>query len=173
MYTDCWEHIGTAIEWIRDLNPKSVLDVNAKSGQWGFVCRRQLGESLRLVAFGLSTCPVLYDEILINGDAERLIHNVGVFDLIILSDILEHLTRERAYSMLANAVSRSNNVLMVTPSEKWTPDEYGHRHRSVIKSRNIRAMFEMQRHAGFENAGRGYYMMLLAGHQPKVKGERA
>lgn len=169
MYTDYWEHMGTAVGWIRDLNPRSVLDVNAESGKWGFVCRRNLEELSRLVALGRSRCASLYDETR-TGDAEILIHQVGVFDLIILGDILEHLTRERAYSMLANAVSRSNNVLIVTPSEKWVPDEHGRRHRSVIKSRNIRAMFEMRRHAGFENAGQGYYMMLLAGHQPKVKG---
>lgn len=172
MYTDCWEHLGTAVEWIRDLNPRSVLDVNAESGKWGFVCRQNLEELSRLVAFGCPRCAGLYDETRI-GDAEILIHLVGVFDLIILGDILEHITRERAYSMLANAVSRSNNVLMVTPSGKWLSDEHGRRHRSIIKSRHIRAMFEMRRHAGFENAGRGYYMMLLAGHQPKVKGGKA
>lgn len=169
MHADCWEHMGTAIEWIRDLNPKSVLDVNAESGKWGFVCRRHLEELSWFMAFGLSPCASLYDETQ-TGDAESIIHYAGIFDLIILGDILEHLTRERAYSMLANAVSRSNNVLMVTPSEKWPPDEHERRHRSIIKSRHIRAMFEMQRHAGFENAGRGYYMMQLAGHQPKVKG---
>ena len=169
MYADCWEHMGTAVEWIRDLNPKSVLDVNAESGKWGFVCRQYLKELSWFMAIGRSSCAGLYNETW-TGDAEMLIHQAGVFDLIILSDILEHLPRERAYSMLANAVSRSNNVLIVTPSEKWPSDEHGRRHRSIIKSRHIRAMFEMQCHAGFENAGRGYYMMLLAGHQPKVKG---
>ena len=160
--------MGTAVGWIRDLNPRSVLDVNAEPSKWGFVCRWNLEDLSRLVAFGRSRCASLYDETR-TGDAEILIHQVGVFDLIILGDILEHLTRERAYSMLANAVSRSNNVLIVTPSERWVPDEHGRRHRSVIKSRNIRAMFEMRKHASFENAGRGYYMMLLAGHQPKVR----
>ena len=42
MGTSCWAHISTAIDWIREVNPRSVLDVGVGFGKWGFLCREYL-----------------------------------------------------------------------------------------------------------------------------------
>ncbi len=188
MGTSCWEHISTAIEWIRDERPKSVLDIGVGFGKWGHLCREYLDVwcgstdkqewKTRLVGIeGFE--PYLhpgsrhmYDEIVI-GDAVEKIHEVGLFDLVIMGDVIEHFTRHWANCMLANAVSISKAVLVVTPGGKWPQDalhgnEY-ERHRTVIKYRHVRKMFNALRYATFENGGRGYWMTLLEGHRAKGK----
>lgn len=184
MGTSCWEHISTAIEWIRGEEPKSVLDVGAGFGKWGFLCReyldvyngRHFREDWKTRIVGMEgferyihpASRYLYDDIVV-GDALVKIHEVGLFDLIIMGDILEHFTRHWANSMLANAVAMSQAVLVVTPGGRWPQgavhgNEY-ERHRTVVKYRHVRNMFRVLKHATFENDGRGYWMALLEGHQ--------
>jgi len=186
MGTSCWEHISTAIGWIRELGPASVLDVGIGFGKWGFLCREYLDvwcgstekSEWRTRIVGIEGFQPyvhpgtrhVYDEVLI-GDATEKIHEAGLFDLVIMADILEHFTRHWANCMLVNAVAISKAVLIVTPGGKWPQgalngNEY-ERHRSVVKRRHVRTMFPMLKHEDFENGGRGYWMALLEGHQAK------
>lgn len=189
MGTSCWEHISTAVEWIRDVNPKSVLDIGVGFGKWGHLCREYLDvwcgstsrEDWKVRIVGIEGFEPyihpgsrhMYDEIVI-GDAKEKIHEVGLFDLVIMNDVLEHFTRHWANCMLVNAVAISKAVLVVTPSNKWPQgalhgNEY-ERHRTVIKYRHVKNDHRALKHQAFENGGRGYWMALLEGHQARLGG---
>jgi len=187
MGTSCWEHISTAIAWIREINPSSVLDIGIGFGKWGHLCREYLDVwcgsherkdwKLRLVGIeGFEPyihpgSKYMYDDILI-GDALERIHDAGLFDLVIMNDVLEHFTRTQANCMLVNASAIAKAVLVVTPGGKWPQGAlYGNeyeRHRTVIKLRHVRNMFRVLRHQSFENGGRGYWMALLEGQQARA-----
>ena len=182
MGTSCWAHISTAIDWIREVNPKSVLDVGVGFGKWGFLCREYLdvfnGRHFRkdwkvrivgIEGFERYLHPAshyIYDDMVI-GDAFEKIKKVGDFDLVIMADILEHFTSSKADTMMTEAVARSRAVLIVTPTNYWFQgavhgNEY-ERHRTVVKHRHVRRMFQVLKYAQFDHDGEKYWMGLLQG----------
>ena len=40
--TGNYQNLGEAVEWLRAINPSSVLDVGAGFGRWGFLIREFL-----------------------------------------------------------------------------------------------------------------------------------
>lgn len=42
MGTSNWQHISDCIEIIRDINPKTILDVGTGFGRWGILSREFL-----------------------------------------------------------------------------------------------------------------------------------
>ena len=182
MGTSCWAHISTAIDWIREVNPRSVLDVGVGFGKWGFLCReyldvfngRHFREDWKIRIIGIEgfekylhpASRYIYDDIVI-GDAIEEIEKVGEFDLVIMADILEHFTSSKAEFMLTQAVARSRAVLIVTPTTHWPQgavhgNEY-ERHRTVVKHRRVRRMFDVLKYEQFDYRGDKYWMSLLQG----------
>jgi len=181
METDCRGYISTAFAWIREANPSSVLDVGVVFGKWGFLCREHLdawrdsrgrdGQKPRLVGINgseplHSDARCMYDDILV-GDVLERIHDVGLFDLVMVSD-LEHLTRVQADCMLVNASAIAKAVLIVATSGRQPHGDGRERRRTAIKFRHVRGMFRVLRHQTFEDSGRGYWMALLEGQQARA-----
>jgi len=173
------------------MKPRSVLDIGVGFGKWGHLCREYLDVwcgSTDREDWGVRIVGIegfepyihpgsrhMYDEIVI-GDAKEKIHEVGLFDLVIMNDVLEHFTRHWANCMLTNAVAISKAVLVVTPGSKWPQGAlHGNefeRHRTVVKYRHVRNTFRVLKHQTFENGGRGYWMAMLEGHQARLEGRK-
>ncbi len=98
MGTSNWQNISYNIDLIRNLNPKSILDVGVGFGRWGILFREflEVWESGRY-----------------NGDWEREIEGIEIYrdyikeyhrffyDRIYFEDALEHLRRtEKSYDLI-------------------------------------------------------------------------
>ena len=110
------------------IKPKKVLDIGCGFGKWGFLCR----EFTDIIAnrynpkdwqvqidaieiFKDYITPVhnyIYDNITI-GDIRKMI--IVDYDLIILGDVLEHMTKEEALKVLEDCRKSGKNVVISTP----------------------------------------------------------
>jgi len=112
------------------LKPQSVLDIGVGFGKYGFLAREYAG------GFPLPTevrVPILVDGIeiyepyiqlihkllydtLYVGDATKLIKTLGVYDLILCVDMLEHLQKEIGILFLKDVKQHSKVALIVLPT---------------------------------------------------------
>jgi hypothetical protein len=117
------------LEHLSTLQPESLLDIGAGYGKWGFLAREMLDwNSGRLApeawrvridaieVFGYES-PLLdwvYDDVqranVLDCQAE-----LAGYDLVIMSDVIEHLPKSDALGLLRELVSRNRNVLVSTP----------------------------------------------------------
>lgn len=113
------------------LDPKSVLDVGIGLGKWGMLAReytdawryrRYRKKEWQTKIFGIEIYseyrnPVwdVYDNIYI-GDALEVFPEVltehGPFDLVIMMDVIEHLTREQGKTMVTALMSGCSHLLL-------------------------------------------------------------
>jgi hypothetical protein len=115
--------------------PATVLDVGAGFGRWGFLCRCHMahGESLtvrpeqdlRIEAIEAwpgnvtSLYDGLYDATHV-GDASEVIRELGPYDIIICSHMLEHLEKDKAKVLLAEMKQRARVALILAlPFGEW------------------------------------------------------
>jgi hypothetical protein len=148
--------IPTVIHVIRQLQPRSILDVGVGFGKWGHLFReytdileseneptRYRRENWRVRIDGIEVyegyiTPMhryLYNEIHI-GEAGRILGRLQAYDVIFLGDVLEHFDRPAGMAFLRLAVLKSNRaVIVLTPKyetgqEALCANEY-ERHRSL------------------------------------------
>ena len=112
--------IPTVIHLVRQLNPKSILDVGVGFGKWGHLFReytdinqaesdpgryRRRNWRVRIdgieghAAYVTPMHRFLYNDIHI-GDACALMKTVPRYDLIFMGDIIEHLDKSAGFRLL-------------------------------------------------------------------------
>ncbi len=153
MPTSPYVHIQTFVDYLLETRPKSLLDVGLGNGKLGFVARDlldvMLGERYRRDAWqtridGVEVFPdyiqghqrLIYDHIYI-GDAWRVLPGLEPYDMIVLGDVLEHFTKERAWEFLETcmALTQHHLILNLPLGDVWEqPEIYKNpyeKHRSV------------------------------------------
>lgn len=133
MGTSNWQNLSYCVDLIRYVSPKSVLDVGVGFGRWGMICREYLDvwEGRVFRAYwntrieGIEIYPVnvdsyhscFYNKIHITDAFDHIQAEVQPeqFDLIILGDVLEHFTKERALVLLQTCIQKSRFVLLNIP----------------------------------------------------------
>lgn len=154
--------IPTVINLLRQLKPKSVLDVGVGFGKWGHLFReytdineaeqdpaRYRRKNWRVRIDGIEghaayLTPMhryLYNAIHI-GDARALLKKLPRYDLIFMGDIIEHLEKTGGFRLLREALKIANKaVLVTTPKfETGQSDSCGNeleRHRSLWSSNDF------------------------------------
>ncbi|MBI3793446.1 MAG: hypothetical protein HY280_01795 [Nitrospinae bacterium] len=151
MPTSTYSHIPAVVNYLAHTRPDSILDVGLGNGKMGFIARDfldvMLGERFKkedwkIKIDGLEVFPeyvqahqrALYDEIFI-GDAFDTIDNVGVYDMIIVGDVLEHFEKEKAWRFLDKCGAHSSKWIMlnIPLGEKWTQGAiYGNPHEEHL-----------------------------------------
>jgi hypothetical protein len=117
MATSPFKDTTYILEFINKLDPKSVLDVGAGFGRWGFLCRCHFGGGISLTvkpdqelridaveAFEPNVNPA-YQAVYNNtyrGDARTIIPGLGIYDVIICSHMIEHLEKNEAWQLIDN-----------------------------------------------------------------------
>src|SRR5206468_751557 len=112
--------IPTVIHLVRQLKPKSILDVGVGFGKWGHLFReytdireaekdpaRYQRQNWRIKIDGIEGHAAyltemhryLYNEIHL-GDAREVIKKVPPYDLIFMGDIIEHLDKDAGLQLL-------------------------------------------------------------------------
>ncbi len=144
------------VDHIVRLQPKSILDVGAGFGKYGFLAREALDftagrfarEDWATRIDGLDAFPYesplldwIYDGRL-SGDIAEEACSLPSYDLVILGDVLEHLPKEVGLSTISDLLSRSRNVLVSTPVSWFQQEMAGNTfetHRSLWRREDFRA----------------------------------
>ncbi len=126
-------YLNIVVDIIRLVNPKKMLDIGTGFGKYGFLAREYLElwdgrekydkkEWLRQIdgieVFKEYITPVhdyIYNNMHI-GEATELLPKLNNYDLILLSDVIEHFDRKDGEKLLNICKLKSANVLIVTPS---------------------------------------------------------
>lgn len=122
-------HIADVLSIIGRLQPASFLDVGCGFGRWGFLVREHLDVlherysreswSARIDAvevFEPYICGhhrYLYDNIYI-GRIEELLPTLGVYDVILAGEILEHIEKSASLATLAQLRDKARKALIVS-----------------------------------------------------------
>jgi 2-polyprenyl-3-methyl-5-hydroxy-6-metoxy-1,4-benzoquinol methylase len=116
MPTSGWHKIGHVMRILRFMpQPESVLDVGIGFGKFGFLLRENLDIRKRrynpsewktkidgVEVWEKYITPAhryVYDSILV-GDIRQLVSTLGKYDLIVLADVIEHMTFEEGAQLL-------------------------------------------------------------------------
>jgi peptidylprolyl isomerase len=109
-------------------NPMSVLDIGIGFGKFGFLAREytdvRLGRYFNwqtridgIEIFEKYVTPLqraIYDNIYI-GNAVNILPTLGDYDMIICSDMLEHLSESEGVSLISSIKQKSGFAMIVTP----------------------------------------------------------
>lgn len=112
--------IPEVIYKVMDMNPQTILDVGMGCGKWGLLCHEYL-------KYWKDTVPVIdgievfedyknpaysiYRKVYY-GDVMDLLSIVGDYDLVMVMDVIEHLTRENGFKLID---SIKNHYIISTP----------------------------------------------------------
>src|ERR1044071_3740314 len=154
--------IPIVIHLVRQLQPKSILDIGVGFGKWGHLFReytdineaekdpaRYRRKNWRVRIDGIEghaayLTPMhrfLYDEIHI-GDACDLIRTVPSYDLVFMGDVIEHLDKAAGLQLLQDALAKTRKGLIVSTPKYQTgqADLCGNeleRHRSLWSAKDF------------------------------------
>jgi hypothetical protein len=155
--------IPTVIHVIRQLRPKSILDVGVGFGKWGHLFReytdileaehdpaRYKRENWQVRIDGIEGFPdyltemhrFLYNDIHI-GNASDVIQRLPKYDVVFLGDVIEHFTPEAGKQFLNDALEHANQAVVIsTPKYETEQDDLCgnelERHRSLWTTRNFK-----------------------------------
>ncbi len=161
--------IPTVVALVRQLKPRSILDIGVGFGKWGHLFReytdilesendpaRYQKKNWRVRIDGIEghfsylteMHRYIYDEIHL-GDAGALIKTLGKYDLIFLGDIIEHFEKEAGITLLRDAIARAEKAVIVstpkyeTGQENVCGNEF-ERHRSLWSAQELRSLGNAQ-----------------------------
>lgn len=141
--------ISTILQYIEQLNPKSLLDVGTGMGQYGFLARTNLenvylfeveGEhgqqrskgEWQVQIDGIEACEVyltpvhdyVYNQVFV-GDAMDIlpIFATGSYEVVIAIDILEHFTEIQGTKFLAELRRIARRAVLLSTPKQFIPQE--------------------------------------------------
>jgi len=155
--------IPTVIHLLRQLKPRSILDVGVGFGKWGHLFReytdileaeheparyQRMNWRVRIdgieghAAYLTPMHRFLYDRIHV-GDAAQLLPKLPRYDLIFLGDIIEHFEKAAGLALLAEAFAKAGKAVIVSTPKFETAQEdlCGNeleRHRSLWGAKDFR-----------------------------------
>jgi hypothetical protein len=158
-------HIPIVLGIVRQLAPRSILDVGVGFGKWGHLFReytdiaaaeadpaRYARANWRVRIDGIEghapyLTPMheyLYDALHV-GDMRAKIHEVGEYDLIFLGDVIEHVEMSDGVALLRACLAHARQAVVVTTPGRDTPQDAVcanelEAHRSVWTPADFRAL---------------------------------
>ena len=145
MPTGDYEDTVYVMDYLNTLGPKTVLDVGAGFGRWGFLCRCHLsmGHSLTVnseQALAIDAVEVFDDNIspiyacvynkTHKGDAREVVPGLDDYDVVICGDMIEHISKEDGWNLICEMRSKSRMAFVLAlplgecPQEEIYGNEY-------------------------------------------------
>ena len=136
-------HVPIVISVMRQLKPRSILDIGVGFGKWGHLFReytdiimsetqpeRYYRENWRVVIDGIEgyapyLTPMhefLYNNIYL-GDMREQIHKVGMYDVVFMGDVIEHVDKGDGNALLNACLKHANKAVIVTTPARDAPQE--------------------------------------------------
>jgi len=136
------------MEYVVRLQPASVLDIGPGYGKWGYLIREALDfmdgrhsrEAWKTRIDGLDALvqpSPLHDWVYSSvrqGDITSEAHSLPGYDLVVMGDVIEHMTKDEGMSVLRALLSRSKAVVVATPSfffNQYDPKNPFEEHKSL------------------------------------------
>lgn len=131
MPTSNWQNISYNIEFIRKINPQTILDVGVGFGRWGILMREFLevwddgnykGDWKRKID-GVEIFPeylkdyhsYFYNNIYQQDAYNFLRETENKYDLINFGDVIEHFTKNKAYEIMKLALEKGKYSIVNIP----------------------------------------------------------
>lgn len=140
---------------VNQLNPSSILDVGPGAGKWATLLKKQgrmiTGVEIHEPYVNQFNLRSLYDEIIIGDVCEIsfLQEEIGAFyELVLLGDVLEHLTVEQATDLLERLKVCGIATLVLVPFGYEQGECYGNPHEAHKQPELTEALFHA-RYPGF------------------------
>lgn len=113
------ENKQSIIEWVKQINPRSVLDVGAGEGTYSTLLRGHTeAEWVAVEAWGPYVSQFelegKYDRVIV-ADIRYLNPILLANDLIILGDMLEHMAKHQAIAVISDAQKKAKNIIISVP----------------------------------------------------------
>ena len=116
--------------WIKDLNPRFVLDIGPGSGVYGEMVRDVANPNqfyaIEVYAPYISTFNLerFYDEVIVSDVRHVDSELISNFDVVIIGDVIEHMHWHEAREVLTKLFMRNRNVIISfpvlhLPQESW------------------------------------------------------
>lgn len=151
MGTSNWQNIPFCIDIFRKFVPKSILDVGVGFGRWGILAHEFLDvwydrdspkewqirvEGIEVFKEAISSYHYSFYNKIYFGDAFAILPKLKPFDLVILGDVLEHFTPQKAEMVLNQSKVIGKFVMLIIPlGYNWHQDvKYGNpfeAHKSI------------------------------------------
>jgi len=157
--------IPAVIHLLRQLQPRSILDVGVGFGKWGHLFReytdinaaehdppRYHRENWQVRIDGIEGHAAyltelhryLYNDVHV-GDARELLPKLPSYDLIFMGDIIEHFDKPKGLEFLRMALTKANKAVIVTTPKFETAQENLcanelERHRSLWSARDFKKL---------------------------------
>ncbi|MFA5404146.1 MAG: class I SAM-dependent methyltransferase [Ignavibacteria bacterium] len=151
MGTSNWQNISYCIEIIRRINPRTILDVGAGFGRWGFLSREFLeiwddcnySDNWKrkidaVEIFDKYVKPYhsyFYDNVYIENAIDFINKQESNYDLIICGDIIEHLEKKEGKEFIDGCLKHSRYLMINIPiGKKWEQDIINENEYEIHKS---------------------------------------
>lgn len=133
--------------FIGDLSGKTVLDIGSAYGSYLTEIRAKYKVGVDIALPYLKTISLEPNTLLVCGDAEFLPVKLSLFDVVIISDVLEHLLEpEKLVSLLVNECRKDVRIIVHIPWEetldKYKDVKYEFVHLRSFNTYNFRLLFK-------------------------------
>jgi len=127
-------------EKVARMAPMSVLDIGVGYGKWGFLLREQLDwnpagrlkkEDWEARIVGVEV--FAYESPLHDwADVLEIVDSLEGYDLIVMSDVIEHIEKQQALDLLRRLLRNNRNILISTPFAFFTQEVEENEHEDHV-----------------------------------------
>lgn len=185
------EQIPVVLHVLAHLSPRTVLDVGKGFGKYGFLIHEYVGVDTKKrpdpgLTLAEQSC-VTIDAIECNPDylwphlkqfyrtvtlgrIEDLCLGLPAYDVVLMTDVIEHLEKSVAEGVLASFFKRGSTIVVSTPTRFLQQDLYqsaDERHRSFWGPQDFWAPNRTVYH---QHVGPGTVYVMKMGHLPRIRG---
>jgi SAM-dependent methyltransferase len=160
---------------IARLEPTSVFDIGVGYGKWGFLAREMLDwnpgrldrqdwqvriDGVDVYPYDSPLLPWVYDSVR-SADVVDIVDEISGYDLVIMSDVIEHIDKPIALDLVRRILASNRNMLISTPLDFFEQEIAGNEHEQHVSLWQLDDFEEFTFDA--ETAAGAALVVLLAG----------
>jgi SAM-dependent methyltransferase len=146
MASSWYAQIPTILTLVRELQPKSILDVGKGLGKYGLLIQEYFGiddrcapdptrrvvEQSRLILDAVESEPNFlwphlqhfYRKVFV-GRVENLLESLPTYDLVLMIDVIEHIEKKSARDVVERFLAQDSVVVVSSPTKFFYQDNFG------------------------------------------------
>jgi hypothetical protein len=191
MATSFIEQVPTIIHVLRQLNPRSVLDVGKGFGKYGFLLheyvgidhakrpdpRRTMAQQSRIAIDALDANPAyqwphvaqFYRHCYL-GRVEELCDGLPAYDVVLMADVIEHIEKTAALRVVELFLARGSTLVVSTPRTFFQQELFESAHERHLSFWAIGDFRKADRTVFYQSIGPGMVYVIRSGHMAGIRG---